>query len=399
MKLRHLLIVLLFSCAAIASAKDNVITVKTARQLIEAIGPSRTIVIDAKKPLNLTEALDELIAAGRIGEGATYYGMDLSEFPLEPTPDGALDYVTYYSNFDGNGLQIRNCDDLQIRAKKGKVTLLATPRYANVLEFIDCTGLRLDNLIMGHTEEGYCDKGVVEFDGCYNFVVDNCDFFGCGTEGFVFELCAGGDIKRSTVYDCSYHTMHVKGSTDIHFTDCRFYNNREFEQIGVYGSENIVYNHCAFDNLQGELFSMNDYVQFYNCTFHDCQIDPIRSDFTSQDYAILRHCSASYGGTAPELPKQKPQFRLGKYIDGSDTYVARLRNDYCLILENEDGPEGFAVVCVDPLTNEYETATASALINTTGVLGARFVENGGKYFLVLLDDGGEPLRNLIYMGQ
>lgn len=399
MRIRHILFALLFCCAAAASAKDNVITVKNARQFIEAIGPDRTIVIDSKTPLNITEAASALIEEGRIAEGLIYYSIDPSEFPIEPAPEGALQYVTYYENFDGPGIQVRDCYGLTIRAKKDKAKLIATPRYANVLEFIDCQALRLDNLILGHTEEGYCDKGVIEFDACVDFVVSNCEFYGCGTEGFVFESCASGDIKGCSVYDCTYHTMHVKGTNDLHFTDCRFFNNREFEQIGVYGCDNVVFNHCAFDNLQGTLFSMNDYTQFYNCTFHDCEIDPIRSDFTSQDYAILRHCSSSYGGVAPEVSKTKPQFRLGRYMDGTDTYVATLRNDYCIVLENEEGPEGFAVVCVDPLTNEYETASTASLINLTGILGARFVEKSGKYFLMLLDDGGEPLRSLIYLGE
>lgn len=399
MKLRNILLMLLFSCAAFATAKDNVVTVKTARQFIEAIGPDRTIVIDSKTPLNITEAITELVEAGRLAEGLTYYSLDPSEFPLSPAPDGALDYVTYYDNFDGPGLQVRNCTGLTIRAKKDKAKLIATPRYSNVLEFIDCDNLKLDHLILGHTEEGYCDKGVIEFDGCTGFDVSDCEFYGCGTEGFVFESCYGGDIRNSAVYDCTYHTMHVKGSTDIHFTDCRFFNNREYDQINVYGCESIVFNHCAFDNLQGELFSMNDYTQFYNCVFHDCQIDPITSEFASSDYAILRHCSSAYGGTAPEVSKTKPQFRTGRYVNGTDTYVARLRNDYCLVLENEEGPEGFAVVCIDPISNDYETASTAGLINLTGILGARFVEKSGQYFLVLLDDGGEPLSNFVYIGK
>lgn len=398
--MRKILTLLLFCCAMAGFAKEDVITVRTARQFIEAIGNDRTIVVDSRAPLNITEALSVLMEEKRINEGHTYYSMTDEECPITTPPSPtALEHVTYAENTDGPTLQIRSVSGLSIRSKRGsKATLLATPRYANVLEFIDSDNISMENLVLGHTEEGYCDKGVIEFDGCSYVVINDCDFFGCGTEGFVFDSCSDVAVNRSTVYDCSYYTMHVKHSLFVRFNDCRFYNNREFEQISVIDSE-ACFTHCTFDNLQGELFELNDYVQFYGCVFHDCRIEPVASDFDTKGYAILRHCTTAYGGEAPAVPAMKPQWRLGLYTDGTTTYTARLHDDYCLILEDVDGCEGFSVCCVDALAGEYETDNATGVENVIGRLGARLVERNGQAFIVLLDDGGEPVKNLVLVNK
>lgn len=401
MKLRNIITLLFLCLATSAMAKDNVIVVKTARQFIEAIGSNRTIVINSKTPLNITAALDEMIEEKRVNEGCAYYNLSPEDCYLENTEPfpGALENITYASNFDGNGLQIRDVYGLTIKAKKGKATLLATPRYVNVLEFIDCGDITLENLILGHTEEGYCDKGVIEFDGCRYVTMNDSQFFGCGTEGFVFEGCAAVTVNRCEVYDCSYHTMHVKGSYYVRFNDCKFHDNREFEQVSVLWSENVQFTHCVFDNLQGTLFNIDSYQNFYGCVFHDCEIDPVTSDFDLKDNAILRFCTTAYGGTTPSCPQEKPQFRLGRYTDGSNTFVATKMDDYCLLLTNDESNEGFAVHCVDAATNEYITDFAIECENEYGRVGARLTEKNGQSFIVLLDDGGEPIKNFVYLGK
>lgn len=408
--MKYFLSLLIFCLASTAAmAKDKVITVKTAKQFIEAIGPERTIVIDSKEPLNITAALIELIDQNRIEQGAVYYGVDYSEEYDEeeskPLPN-ALEWVTWAPNTDGPTMQIRYVTNLTIKAKKGKATLLATPRYANVLEFIDSYAIHLDHLILGHTEEGYCDKGVVEFDGTAQVTIDDCDFFGCGTEGFVFYESNDVRVNRSTVYDCSYHTMHVRQSRYVRFNDCRFYNNREYEQLNVDDASSVVFTHCSFENLQGKLFSLGNYVQFYGCTFHDCQMQPLTSNFDVQDMAIMRFCTSSFGGSANVQPMQKPKFKLGRYTDGKYTYKATLRDDYSIelveILDGDAGdcePMGFAIECINAPENEYETCDTFGAVNEVGRVGASFIEKDGQSFIVIYDDGHEPTRNFVYLGK
>lgn len=399
MKLRNIITLLFLCLATSAMAKDNVIVVKTAREFIEAIGSDRTIVINSKTPLNITAALDEMIEEKRISEGCSYYNLSPEDcYVSDPIP-GALEHVTYAPNSDGNGLQIRDVSCLTIKAKKGKATLLATPRYVNVLEFIDSEVITLENLILGHTEEGYCDKGVIEFDGCRYVTMNDSQFFGCGTEGFVFDACAGITVNRCEVYDCSYHTMHVRNSYYVRFNDCNFHNNREFEQVSILGSDYVQFTHCVFDKLQGTLFNLDSYQNFYGCVFHDCEIEPVISHLDAKDYAILWYSTTAYGGTTPACPKEKPQFRLGRYTDGSKTYLATKMDDYSILLSDDESNQGFALLCIDAAANEYTTDFAMECENEYGRLGARLMDKGGQSFIVLLDDGGEPIKNFVFLGK
>ena len=50
---------------------------------------------------------------------------------------------------------------------QGEVSILAQPRYAEVLRFTDCWDLRLEGLTLGHTQEpGVCAAGVLSLENC-----------------------------------------------------------------------------------------------------------------------------------------------------------------------------------------------------------------------------------------
>ena len=212
MKLRTFLTTIAMLCMALAAAaQGNTIIVNNAAELVNALGSDRTIVIATNQPLNITEAIDQRVGEGTLPEGETYY---------DPVTAAAITaQVTYASNTDGNTLQVRGCNNLTIRSARGNATLLATPRYANVLEFIHCNNVLLENIIMGHTQDGYCDKGVLELDGCNHVTINDCDLFGCGTEGFVIEACNDVTVNRTTVHDCTYYTMHIVRSNQVRFND------------------------------------------------------------------------------------------------------------------------------------------------------------------------------------
>nr|WP_316619029.1 right-handed parallel beta-helix repeat-containing protein [uncultured Ruminococcus sp.] len=240
MKLKTYITALAMLCITLqASAQHNTITVSTAAQFVEALGPDRTIIIATDQPLNITEAIDQKVAEGTLPEGETYY---TPEAPVSATAQ-----VTYASNTDGNTLQVRGCNHLTIRSARGRATLLATPRYANVLEFIDCNDLTLENLVMGHTQDGYCDKGVLELDRCNHVTINDCDLYGCGTEGFVIDGCHNVTVNRTTVHDCTYYTMHVVRSNLVRFNDCIFRDNKE----------SAVYNKDSKVTLKNSLFEDN----------------------------------------------------------------------------------------------------------------------------------------------
>ncbi|MBQ0022590.1 MAG: right-handed parallel beta-helix repeat-containing protein [Prevotellaceae bacterium] len=395
-KLRQVVVLAALFVAVFASAQTKTITVKTADEFMKAIGPNRTIVIDSKNPIVITDALVEWIDAGKIMKGPAYY--DSEDKDESRFDDGS--YVTYTNNTDGVGLQVKACPNLTIRSKKGMATLLATPRYVNVMEFRGCDGLTLQNIIMGHTDGGYCDKGVLEIDNCTNVHINDCDFFGCGTEGFRFEDSNNVYVNRSNVHDCTYYTMHVVNCNVVRFNDCKFYNNKEYEQINILGGDVINFTSCVFDNLKGPLFDMTDYQYFNKCVFRNCQIEPIQDEHYPNGYAILRRCSTIYGDTPiPTLNTTKPKFKMGKWSDGLNTYSARYEDDYRVVFRQIDGEgeDAFAVMCISADDNDYETAPVFGVDNNMGLLGAKFVDMDGKSYLRILDDGGELIKSFFYI--
>lgn len=391
-----ILIISLFVISLIASAENKTITVKNGEEFLKALGPDRTIIIASSKPINITEVLDKHSDVDVV-KGDTYYN-----FQSDDTDDRARTsnfVLTYASNFDGNGLQVRNCPNLTIKSKKGMSTLLASPRYVNVMEFINCDNLTLDHVIMGHTEGGYCDKGVIEIDGSNNVHINDCDFFGCGTEGFVFTDCNNVYVNRSCVHDCTYHTMHISGCNTVRFNDCTFRNNEEFNQINIFGSDNVTFTGCVFDELHGPLFEMDTYQHFCGCVFRNCSLEPVTSSFETHEYSIFRHCTTMYGDTpVGKHVVKKPKFKKGKWTDGKTTYYATIDDAYQITLRGEDG-KGFVVKCMNADTNEYETASAFGLENPIGIMGAELAEEGGNSFIRILDDGQELIQSLFYVGQ
>lgn len=387
-----LLMAMLISLCSIAAAKTKTITVKNAEEFLKSIGPDRTIIIDSKKPIEITETLNEWAEAGKIEKEPYYYGMDEND---NSHTDG---YILYNSNTDGLGLQVINCPNLTIKSKKGDATLLATPRYVNVMEFYYCDNLNIEHIIMGHTEGGYCDKGVLEINESNNVHINDCDFFGCGTEGFIFNACQNIYVNRSNVHDCTYHTLHLNDCYNIRFNDCKFYNNKEYEQINIIDCKNVAFTGCTFDHLEGRLFNLNDYQHFIQCVFRNCNIEPITSDFETKEHSIMRHCTTMYGN-APinKNACKKPTIPEGRWSDGKSTFVAKYEDDYSITFINASDNEAFGIVCMSVDDNDYETKKLHGWTNPIGVMGLRTNKVNGKLVIQILDDGGELIKSFFLL--
>lgn len=392
MKLKTYISTLALLCLAFqASAQGNTITVSTAAQFVDALGPDRTIVIATDQPLNITEAIDQKAAEGTLPLGETYY---TPSEPLTTAPQ-----VTYAPNTDGNTLQVRGCDRLTIRSAKGRATLLATPRYANVMEFIDCNDLKLENLVMGHTEDGYCDKGVLELDRCNRVTINDCDFYGCGTEGFVFDGCLDVTVNRTTVHDCTYYTMHVARSNRVRFNDCIFRDNRKYDQLCINTSDDVIFTGCLFDNLQGPLFALDDYVNFYCCTFKKCEMEPIDSEFGPQGFAVLAYCKQLPDDAPSTIKVKKPAIRPGLWTDGKQQYRVTMADAYRYVFTPIDEPDkAFALNCISVEVNDYIMAPVSANEDVSRLV-ADVGRNGAADYVRLLDDGGTLLYSFKRIGR
>lgn len=234
--------------------EEPVITVHTAEEFLAAIGSNRIIEIDSPEPLILTDALDAWAEAGKIDEVSSYDG----DFPQG---------ISCYDNFDGRALLISGIANLTIRAKGEVASLYSRPRYADVLKFCYCYGITLQDIVLGHTDEGYCQDGVLGLFGVGSVMVKDCDLFGCGTEGVVMYGCSEVRFVGSAIHDCSYHIMHIYATDDVVFKDCDFYHNREYEQISVDEEcEDITFDHCTIRDNQGLLFNVSAPIVMKDCT-------------------------------------------------------------------------------------------------------------------------------------
>lgn len=235
------------------TSKPQVFKVTNAEEFLAALGSDRIIEVDSPTPIILTDAIDAWVQAGGLKKVSSYE---------KEYPNG----IFCYDNFDGNALMIVGVKNLTIKAKGKNASLYSRPRYDDVLKFISCEGLTLENLTLGHTDEGYCEDGVLGLYTTSGVTLKNCDLFGCGTEGIIADNCFGLRFNNIIIRDCAYSIMHIKDSKDVQFKNCTFRNNREFDQIGVRDCEDVLFEKCTIKDNQGQLFSINCPVVMRGCT-------------------------------------------------------------------------------------------------------------------------------------
>ncbi|MDO4496513.1 MAG: right-handed parallel beta-helix repeat-containing protein [Bacteroidales bacterium] len=373
MKTRTILSVMMFWAMACAATAEEIV-VKSAREFIQALGPERTIVIDSRSPLIITPALDELASS-------------LEEYELSNNDYG----IFYVNHHDGKGLLVGSFNNLTIRAKEGTTaTLLSQPRYADVMTFVNCENLTIENIVMGHTEAGFCDRGVLGLTRCRGVNVDNCDFFGCGTEGFIISKCERVNIANSCVHDCTYYTMHVEESEEVSFKNCTFRDNREYEQINVYNTTRIDFTNCTFKNLQGPLFSVNNRILFTDCHFSGC-----RYDFRDKNKNIVLAGNCTYEDCNDFESECSEEYADEGYQSGRGDLTGKWTDgvyDYDVIMEGHNAyfqgtvPGDFIAVPHNFSKGKWEMMGHNGEVHD--IFDLHLIENeDGPDMLVVLDDG------------
>lgn len=127
---------------------------------------------------------------------------------------GGENYIWYDTYVDGPQLVISGVENFSITGGGAdKVSVLAVPRYAEVLAFENCENISLKNFTAGHSQApGGCIGGVVYFDESSDLHMEGCSLFGCGVWGITLNDCENMTVKNTEIYDCS--------SGDLNFTDC-----------------------------------------------------------------------------------------------------------------------------------------------------------------------------------
>lgn len=173
------------------------ILVTTVDELLSAIGPDRTIVLDG-------ESFDLSTASNYGAVGGEYY--------------------YWQQSYDGPQLVIQNVKGLTVRAANDDpkaTTLAAIPRYANVLSFRNCEDIVLLGFTAGHTKEpGACSGGVLQFQGCGSVTVEQMRLYGCGILGVQASQCTALNIRDNEIYECSQGAASFFQTDGIVFDSC-----------------------------------------------------------------------------------------------------------------------------------------------------------------------------------
>lgn len=187
---------------------EGAVAVSTVDELLSAIAPNTTVV--------LRQGDYDLSSAADYGQEETrgYYSWIL-------VPGGCT-------------LCVQNVDGLQLLGQ-GEVSLLARPRYAEVLSFSGCADLRLEGLTLGHTQEpGVCAAGVLNCSSCDNVNVEACRLFGCGSVGLTASGCRSLILQSCRIDGCSSGAVMAYNSRDLRFIDCELCDNGQGKESAGY---------------------------------------------------------------------------------------------------------------------------------------------------------------------
>ena len=239
------------------SASEQVIEVSNEYDFIGSLGSNRTIVLKPGTVLNLTNVLKQ--------DGFfSYEGRKVVQ-DYHPGRNGTEQLIAACERNDGRQLELINVNNLTIRGT-GDCFIVVEPRYANVLNFYNCTNIMIENLTIGHTDEGYCEGGVLFFENCENVNVKSCDLYGCGTYGLETHSVSGLIFDDTTIRDCSYGIMELHGTKYATFNNCKFIRCREFALVNVDGGcEDVRFDSCRWSDNKGMLFNLGAVVKMSGC--------------------------------------------------------------------------------------------------------------------------------------
>lgn len=203
--------------------QTNTIQVSSSQELLDAIGPDRTI----------------KLAAG--------------SYDLTPAAAGTSEHHLARYVFDGFERVVKNVNGLRLVGGSG-VKIHVGPRYAYVFNFEGCRDITIENIFFTHTpDQGYCSGGVLNFENCSNINISNCVLDGCGTEGITARNVSGLAMSGSTIQNCTYGIMTLSSSSNVQFKNSKFTNNVKFDLVNVDDCKGVSFDSCQFKNNRASL--------------------------------------------------------------------------------------------------------------------------------------------------
>ena len=213
------------------------IVVHNAQEFFDALGSDREIIIDEDVVINITEGLNDPDFGSK--PNRLVVGVVSDEV------DADTETIISEGVFDGRQLVLNGMKHLAIRGRKGSV-LLAEPRYSFVLSLRACEDVVIDNLILGHTFEGYCDGGVINLNSSKHVVINRCDLFGCGTYGLCAREAEHVTLMNSFIRHCTYGITDLHNNKHLLFYNCDIFSNKEFSLFNSIDTDELIIDSCRF---------------------------------------------------------------------------------------------------------------------------------------------------------
>lgn len=315
MKTNRLIALSVFALSACIAMAQKTITVKSAEQFINAIGPDRTIIIDSKEALDITSALKHYQKIGKVGEADTYYyeGEEMTrELPdysddeyydeedahALPTPyeeDEEDDYIGDEGDMEEEATE----DDIKMRELAGyrpenlKKENYKAKKDGKVLEHVfyvqDSDGIGLEirncpnltikskkNKAMLLATPRYVN--VVDFANCPNLKLENL-ILGHTLEGtcsngvLKVTVCDGVSIDGCDLFGCGTEGFTFDYSSNVIVTrsnvhDCSYFT------LHINGCKSVKFNDCYF--YRNKRFEQLNCCESSNVTFQGCTFENLK---------------------------------------------------------------------------------------------------------------------------
>ena len=233
--------------------------VTNAEQFVHSIISGQSILVAKNTTINLTSILND----------AKEWNTATHQWRLEGSTEvGNRPTIISEEMFDGRQLTIANHKQIVI-CGEGNSKIVVDPRYAFVLNFVNCEQIEIRNLTIGHTEGGHCEGGVIGVNGGWRISIQHCDLYGCGTYGVQLESTRDFSMASSIIRDCTYGIMTLRNVEYAKFDNCDFFRNREFSLVESRQS-NVLFWECRFyaNQYNSKLFDFDRQFSLDGCVIN-----------------------------------------------------------------------------------------------------------------------------------
>ena len=204
--------------------------------------PSDAVIVKSMTTVYVSSAAELLNAIAsntRVVLSAGTYNLSSVNLPAVKNS-----HITWKTVFDGTEVFVNGVRSCIVSSAAGAAStqVVVEPRYANVLNFSGCSGIKLVNLTVGHTlEPGYCTGGVLHFSDSENVGISSCVLYGCGTYGLILEDVRGLTVRDTEIKECTYGIMTAASSSSLFFLNSRFHDCEGYTMMTLDNCKKAVF--------------------------------------------------------------------------------------------------------------------------------------------------------------